>query len=130
MRPNSLYSSVWPAIQSKPCCREEGEESRLTIMALRVELQSAQTGQDLLQSQLQAAHRELECEREALQQQRQQVRSAAAGCCATPACACQDLLQCQLQAVQSAKHSASMRPCNSSGQRCTLQLQTVVTELH
>eukprot|EP00891_Asterochloris_glomerata_P009568 jgi/Astpho2/9568/fgenesh1_pg.00146_%23_22_t len=41
--------------------REEGEESRLTIMALRVELQSAQTGQDLLQSQLQAAHRELEC---------------------------------------------------------------------
>ena len=63
-----------------PCCREEGEESRLTIMALRVELQSSQTGQDLLQSQLQAAHRELECEHEALQQQRQQVRSAAAEC--------------------------------------------------
>ncbi len=68
-----------------PCCREEGEESRLTIMALRVELQSAQTGQDLLQSQLQAAHRELECEHEALQQQRQQVRSAAAECSGFPA---------------------------------------------
>ena len=67
-----MHSSVYFACTENPvvpCCREEGEESRLTIMALRVELQSAQTGQDLLQSQLQAVHRELECEREALQQQ-------------------------------------------------------------
>ena len=97
-------------------------------MALRVELQSAQTGQDLLQSQLQAAHRELECEREALQQQRQQVRSAAAGCSGTLPSACQDLLQCRLQAAP-CRTECKHEPCSSSGHRCVLQLQGAVDDL-